>query len=572
MRRQGSLDVLLTGAVTVLGCVLFAATARWLNPDIGYANSFNCDTWYFFGLQLNFHEIYNWKLYYQAFRFPALVPWIFLANRLNYETLNALKFFAYLIITSAGFFWFSARLFGTRVAAVVTVLFCCSTAFLGVLSSDYVTAAGVAWISLFLGATSEAAYAARPAWWGVVAGCFFGLAFYTHIPIALFVFSVPLIYFAGPDAGKGPAGFARYAAGGAAGFALMSAVCGLYNVSLGGDWFFLGPEIRYALVLARDAAASRPYRPAGFMWLIRETTVLTMLIGVLSSLAVLSLNLRHSNNRNTNLAAVVYLLIAVVTMGWEISGRTLLQMNVYAPWVFPTLFMAIGAALWQVKALREMSRQDFAVMLFVMAGILLFISTRLDAGPAQGAGPYFLRVALGGMFVLSSVIFRSSTAGLIAPACLTLFIAASYPSLNGYGSIPWYPGHILPGRDMTVQAAQAIQVLQRAGLTGSPAFWLDLAQPERMAIPRSYLYCSNFSAGFPSLNPGSGEESQYPAVTRQSVGEKRSLVVIASGQQVGELAAQRLRAIGFDSTSVGEWPIGSGRLKSTVAILRLTSR
>src|SRR5262249_42145916 len=63
--------------------------------------------------------------------------------------------------------------------------------------------------------------------------------------------------------------------------------------------------------------------------------------------------------------------------------------------------------------------------------------------------------------------------------------------------------------------------------------------------------------------------SQFPAVTNKSFGDKRDLVVIASGEHIGELASRRLRAIGFDSTTVGEWPIGSGTLKSTVAVLRL---
>ena len=142
--------------LTVLGCIAFAAIARLLNRDIGYANGFGCDSWYFFGLQFNYHDIYRWQRPYQVFRFPALIPWIFLGNRLDYETLNALKFFSYLTLTGAGVFWFSVRLFEARVAVMITVLFCCSTAFLGVLSHDYVTAAGVTWISLFIGATAEA--------------------------------------------------------------------------------------------------------------------------------------------------------------------------------------------------------------------------------------------------------------------------------------------------------------------------------------------------------------------------------------------------------------------------------
>ena len=400
------------GVLTVFGCVLFAAFARLLNPEIGYANGFNCDSWYFFGLQFNFHDIYDWQRPYQVYRFPALIPWIFLGNRIDYETLNAVKFFTYLTLTAAGVFWFCARLFQARVATIVTVLFCCSTAFLGVLSHDYVTAAGVAWISLFVGATAEAAYSQRKASWGIAAGWFFGMALYTHIPIVLFVFSVPLLALAGPHSGTRVRDFTRYAVGGTAGFALLTVICGLYNRSLGGDLFFLGPEIRYAFQLTKNASMSSEFRGSGFRWM-GETTSLWLEFGVVTSLAVLLLNVRQLHDRNSVFAAVTYLLVGTVTIGWEISGRILLQTNVYGPWGYPALLLAIGAALRHVKVLREVVWWKLVILLVVCGGVLL-VAARTDAEVIDPVRPVLLRILLGGAFILSLLALRTSKAGLLA--------------------------------------------------------------------------------------------------------------------------------------------------------------
>jgi hypothetical protein len=558
-----SLPALPAGLVFLV-CILFAGLARLLNANIGYANEFNCDSWYFFGLQFNFRELYDLRRFYQTFRFPALVPWIFLGDRIPYETLNAIRFFTYLAITCAGFLWFNTRMFGPKVAALVTVLFCCSTGFLGVLSNDYVTAAGVAWTSLFAGSTVEAGHSRHPLAWGIAAGILFGMCFYTHIPIVFFVFTIPLLYFTASEHEVNINGFARYAAGCAAGFVLMSAVCGLYNWSLGGSWFFLGAEIRISILLARDAAASAMDRVAGFGWLTREATVVSMELGVIAAIAVILINLRDSNTRTSNLVSAVYLLPAAVTMGWEASGRIILQNNVYAPWIYPTLFAVFGAALSRLRAVREISWPALTGTVLVLAGTLL-LAARTDVSAVPPDRLFVLKVVFGSAFAVSLLALYPWRAGIIAALALALFVAVSYPT--GYGRFPWVAsGH--QGRDMALQAAQALRRLDELHLTEIPAFWIKGSPPETIAVPRSFFHCAGFGASFPSLAPGAGFESYFSAVTAGMVGSARTLVVIAPGENLAAVAAPRLRRIGFESTSLGEWHIGSGELRNTMAVLR----
>jgi hypothetical protein len=557
----------LAGALTVVGCCVFAGAARWLNDNIGYANAFGCDCWYFFGIHLNFHEIYNSKRFYQAFRFPALVPWIFLGGRIPYEALNALRFFTYFVMTCAGCLWYSTRLFGAKVAAVITVLFCCSTGFLGVLSTDYVTAAGVAWASLLVGTTVQAGCSRRPLTWGVLSGIFFGMCFYTHIPIVLFIFAVPLLFFAAPEQTARFKRFAFYAVGGMAGFGFMTAVCGLYNWSLGGSWLFLGPEIRYALSLTKDASLNAPYLSAGLAWMTTEATVVSMELGVLASLAVLLVNLGRPHARTSNVVAAVYLSTAAMTMGWQLSGRVLIAyQNVFAPWIYPTLLAAFGAALSRLKAVHDMSWPALAGTLVLAACALLF-AARSDVSTVPGGRLLASKVAFGLVFALSLVTVHRSRAGIAAVPALALFMAVNYP--NGYGSFPWAAPAGQRGRDMAVQAARALRKLDELHLAEIPAFWVNLSQPETVAIPRSFLYCYNFGGSFPSLSPGDGFEAAYSPLTKNMIGSTRTLVVIAPGTNLAALAAPRLRTIGLDSTSLGEWPIGSGGLRNTMAVLRL---
>ena len=559
--------VVLASLLTFIGCVAFAFVARALNADIGYANGLGCDAWYFFGIQHNFHEIYNLEMFYQPFRFPALMPWIFLGNRIPYEALNALKFFAYFAITCAGILWFSVRLFGPKVAALITVLFCCSTGFLGVLSTDFVTAAGVAWASLLVGATVEAGHSRRPLRWGIVAGLLFGMCVYTHIPIAFFVFAIPLLYFSAPAQNVQINRFALYLAGCAVGFCIVSAMCGLYNVSLGGSWFFLGAEIRYALLLARDTSHSAAYRGVGVEWMWKEATVVSMELGVIASVAVLLVNTRTSNARASNVVASVYLLTAAVALGWQLSGRTLLNTNVFSPWIYPTLVAALGAALSRLKAVDETSWPVLTGLLGLAAGALLVAaSTNVSTVPVDRL--LALKIEFGLAFVIALVVLHRSWAGLIAVLALVAFTAVNYPT--EYGSVPWVSPDAR-GRDMAAQAAQALWKLDELHVTERPAFWVDASRPETVAVPRSFLYCADFGGSFPSLAPlpGGWFESYFAPMTRETIGAARHLVVIAPGTNLAALAAPRLRRIGFESTSLGEWPIGSGALRNTMAVLRL---
>jgi hypothetical protein len=577
-------------AAAVALCVGFAQSTRFVNETIGYANGFNCDSWYFLGLQLDFARFYDAGAY-QSLRFPAILPWSYLGEVLPYEALNAFKFLTYATLTSVGFMWFSMRLYGVRVAVLTTVLFCCSTAFLGVLSHDYLTAAGLAWISLLLGASVEAGRSRFVLPWSILAGALYAMCFYTHLPTGLFVFAVPLLFFAvAPDFPHSKRRrFAIHLAGCVAGFVTISTVFGLYNLSLGGSFIYIGPQIEIAL------EAERSFRSAiGFESLFRTEGIVPIIVTALVGSTILVVQERRRLAGNARaIAGITCLVTSAFVLSWELSGRVLLQQNVYAPWVYPVLFAGLGAMLSRVSSIQTMSKGAFlgavgAIIITLFAAAATTRDANTDEVLLRG------KIAAGATFLMIFAAFAKKRYGSVVLLPLTCLVVFSFPTNAGagslpimYGSAPWYAeSHLM--KEMTLQAAKAVDRYRSLKIEGIPAFWIGASQPEVVAVPRSYLQCLNFAGSFPDKSVGNeGLESwfgPFGADTIQGTQPPRAhhlrawprsgpvpptLVVVANGTRLGQQAARSLRDMGVASTIVGEWPIGSGELRTSMAVLKL---
>jgi hypothetical protein len=569
-RAGGSRDIR-TAVAMVLVCILFSTAARAFNQEIGYANSYGCDAWYFLGIDLSFPDLYASGRFYQTFRFPALLPWIYLGDVVPYEVLNIVKFVAYFTITSAAFMWFNFRLFGLRVAILVTILFCCSTSFLGVLSHDYLTGAGLAWISLLIGTTVEAGRSRRWRLWSIASGALFGTCLYTHLPTALFIFAIPIFVLA-LHAGTGPAPSRRlagYVVGCLIGFALISLVFGLYNMSLGGTFYYVGNQIQIAIRLLNAEANSTTGRLAGFGWLRTESIVAiiaTMLLG--SALLVRRERLRVVGNP-AGASALIGFVTTSLVLGWELSGRVLLQYNVYGPWVYPVIFAAVGGMLSRLEALRRLSDGAFWAIVFVILG-LLFSAAVMKRDVSADQFLLEARVACGIAFIVTFVFLAKSRAGVLVLVPLAGLMVFSFPT--SYGATPWYTGQGT-AKAMTLQAANALRIYRSLNTHKNPVFWVGASTPEVISVPRSFLQCGNFAGSFPDTSVGKrGWENSFPPLKRETLGDGAILVVVATGSGLGQSAAATIGQLGVKSEILGEWPIGAGTLNTSMAVLKLESR
>jgi hypothetical protein len=571
-------------AAAVTLCVGFAQSTRFVNETIGYANGLNCDPWYFVGLQLDFARFYDSGAY-QSLRFPALLPWSYLGEVLPYEALNALKFLTYSTLTSVGFMWASMRLYGVRVAVLTTVLFCCSTAFLGVLSHDYLTAAGLAWISLLLGSTVEAGRSRFVLPWSIFAGALYATCFYTHLPTGLFVFAVPLLFFAvSPDFPHSKrTRFAIHLAGCAAGFVAISTALGLYNLSLGGSFIYIGPQIDIALTLASPSVA-------GFEWL-RTEGIIPIIVTALAGSTILVIQERKRLAGNARaIAGITCLVTSILVLSWELSGRILLQQNVYGPWVYPVVFAGVGGMLSRVSSIRTMSKGAFLAWVGAII-ITLFAAAATTRDENTDEMLLLGKIAAGATFLLIFAAFAKRRYGSVVLLPLTCLVVFSFPTT--VGSAPWYTStDSYLAKEMTLQAAKAMDRYRSLKIEGIPAFWVGASQPEVIAVPRSYLQCLNFAGSFPDVSVGNeGLEpwfGPFGADTIRGTQPPRAhhlrawprsgwrvpptLIVVARGTRLGQQAARSLRDMGVASTIVGEWPIGSGELRTSMAVLKLQTQ
>ena len=230
--------------LTILTALISVFIVRLLNNAVGYANYDGCDYWYFFGLYQDYHQIRIWYPWaYQLYRYPALVPWIYLGSHMSVTQFHDLKFWTYLLIAAGSFSFSAIRLRGSIRGFVISILFSCSTLVLGTLSTDYVTGAGLAWVCLVFAATVHGARSSGRRYWALLVGALYACCVYTHIPIIMFTFSLPFLFFATYEGDRALRQFITFNAWGILGFLAASMALGMYSVFIGNEFFFFRNEV-----------------------------------------------------------------------------------------------------------------------------------------------------------------------------------------------------------------------------------------------------------------------------------------------------------------------------------------
>jgi hypothetical protein len=389
---------------------------------------------------------------------------------------------------------------------------------------------------------------------------------YTHLPTGLFIFAVPAFFCAAADRIGQPlrVRFAFYVAGCLIGFVVISVVLGLYNMSLGGTFYYVDSQVRFALRMLSGEAG----RTSGFGSLRTEGAVPLILVMIGASARVLWRERGVIVGNPAGTAAAACFATAVVVLVWELSGRILLQANVYGAWIFPTLFAGIGAVLSRVAALGRMQNRAFVFCVCAILCLLLAAAVTARGAKADDA-LLAAKAACGVGFLLAFTMLEESPKGGLVLLPLIGLVVCSFPTSSG--SSPWYAGTSTMTKDMTLQAANALRIYHDLGTHELPAFWVDAREPEVTAIPRSYLFCLDFPASFPDVGTGQGE-GPFPPLTKEALHGAKMLVLVAKGSGLGRIAAPTLDRLGFHSQVVGEWPIGAGALNTSMAVLRLEPR
>jgi hypothetical protein len=417
--------------LAVLTVLISVCIVRLLNNAVGYANYNGCDYWYFFGLYQGYNKFRNWyPQAYQLFRYPALVPWIYLGGHMSVTRFHDLKFWTYLLIAVGSFSFSAIRLLGPIRGSVISILFSCSTLVLGALSTDYLTGAGLAWVCLVIAATIHGAQSPGWRYWALLVGAFYACCVYTHIPIIMFTFSLPLLFFATYEGDRALRKFIGFNVWGIVGFLAASVALGLYSACIGNEFFFFRNELVASLSFFNPRFYPKPYADP-FVWFSRDTNIPVIFFGLILSLISLGgrlLGRLRFGDRPRMILMIIYLAVAMLCILWELTGHIVLQENVYAPWIYPTVFMAIGAALPPLPVRSVVAM--WSLLCIPVACVLIWAATRVD--PAY---PFVWRYAMCGIFVVAMLAWKFRFAGAASIVAASLLFAMSYPT--GYGSGSW---------------------------------------------------------------------------------------------------------------------------------------
>ena len=545
---------LVTNAIVIASVFVI----KHLNQNVGYSNGGGCDPWYFFGL---YQDYFNLRLVvggaYQFNRFPALLPWIFLGPHISAVALTEAKFWTYLLISSVCFSYAAIALFGARSGPLTSILFLGSTLFIGALSTDFVTGAGLAWECALIATTVRAAKSELPATWLVLAGALCACCIYTHIPMAMFIFSTPLYLFLRSPRPtiKDLAGFLLWMI---VGFLMMTLALCLVSLLLKGDFIFFRKEF----LAAFNYLAQTYPRPRVPQWFSYDTNIPVFGLAAATSLLILfRLAFRRAIMEFPAflIPALVYLAVAILCFGFEFSNRMVLQDNVFAPWMLPSAFLAIGSALSLVKLPNRALSMSLCV---AVAVVLVWAASRMNPGL-----DYWWRyiLAAGALVPLVLPLGAWSTTGVTV--CISALLMITYPT--GYGSLPWYQAslHEQGFYELVRRAHRFITI--HSG-ERSPSFWISakrssVGDPGLVALtaPESFFECGEFPASYPSPQiEREGLDQYFPdlqaAVRDQYVSPDRPLFIIAPGHDLVASASGALNSVGLSAVPLDETEIAPG--------------
>ena len=549
----------LTTNAIVIAAVLIA---KLLNENIGYSNSSGCDSWYFFGVYQDYFHLRAMFLPtapYQFDRFPAILPWIFLGPRVSAVALTEAKFWTYFLISSGSFSYAAITLFGARIGPLISILFLGCTLFIGSLSTDYVTGAGLAWECALIAASIQAARSERHAPWLILAGMLGAFCVYTHSPMAMFIFSTPLYLFLRPKP------TVKYLANSVmlmmVGFFVTTIVLCVASSLLYGNFFFFKNEL---LTTFRFVIGSQYYArpmPDTLQWFSYDANIPVFLLAAAASLLTLvRLGLRRAIMASPNMAipALIYLAVFILCFGWEFSGRIILQQNVYAPWMLPSVFLAIASAL----SLATFANRPLSIVL-CMAVALVLVWT---AGRANPGIDYWWRYILAAAAVLSLALPFRAWSTALATGCILALLGIDYPT--GYGELSWFPRD-WNGKALYELAKRAHQFITVHTGNERPRFWIGgdfegLGDPLMVAVaaPLSFLECSGFPQNYPSLQANGRSWQQTPnllaAVRNHYISAGQRLFVIAHGHDLVASASHAFHSAGLSVTPLDETEITPG--------------
>jgi hypothetical protein len=259
--------------------------------------------------------------------------------------------------------------------------------------------------------------------------------------------------------------------------------------------------------------------------------------------------------------------VVVLCFGFEFGGRVVLQENVFAPWMLPPAFLAIGSTL----SLSGSPNSALSKVLCIAAAfVLVWAAYRMDRRL-----DFWWRYALAAGAVLCLVLPLGGWSSATVTACVLGLLAITYP--RSYEYSPWFASWDKRAFYEVVGRAHRFVTVHFGDPKPAPsvgtrlAFWVsgDIANPlgdplfVSIAAPRSFFECEVFAASYPSLHI-QHEKWNAPfqdlsvAVADQYISPGRRLFIIARGHDLVASASNVFHSVGLDAVPLDETEVAPG--------------
>jgi hypothetical protein len=440
-------------ALAALPWLLIAYDDSWL-----YSTPGSIDAWLYHGYLRNYPA-------YVASLFPGTyygsrLGWI-LPGHLAYTVLPPLaaNLVLHLVVYYAALaaaYVVGRRLFGEAVGFLVAISIGTNTALLVAFGWDYVDGAVIAYS---LGAVAFALCAAVPgasSAWLIAAGAATAGAVHSNLVTILILPLAPVAYLvrARPGLRVAVVALAWMVTGGV----FVTALMGLVNLSVGGDFAFFMPSIRWALAAGPPTHFRDPfYFPASLRLIVPTTTL------VAATVAGLSGRLR----RNELAALALLAWIAIAMLASDLSGTALLATQYYANWLLPySLLVLLPLVLGHRQPGRLIWIWAAVLIVSGLSGIENVMPISLGFGNERTWLPLQWWALLAAILVIMTVAAVQRQSTLLATSWLVVFSAATAVAAH---SLTIRPDP--RGKDLFVTINDVVSAFATNVASERPLFW-----------------------------------------------------------------------------------------------------
>ena len=540
------------GILLALPAVLAALNSTWLYNSPGAI-----DPWVYFGYFLYlkpFKATFFPNLYYGS-RLPWLLPGYLVHRMFDVTTAKYVLHFSFYYMAVFSFYWLLKRAVGQRSALMGALVFGTHAAFLSEIGWDYVDGAGLTYNLVGLACMARAASERRPWPWLMLGGAAVAAMFYTNLFLIAFVPFVPALYIflkLKIPGGVNWLALLRLVGWFGAGFLLLTSVLGVANRALDGRLWFYAPSVTAFLGLSSH---TNPWRVSGLEWLRGASWLGVPAMTAMAGVLYIALGVRRrSLGRGDFKTFFVFLFLTELAgmIVWYSIGGVGLQLNYYASYLLPSMFLAVGCML----AIPMERWQSWVYWLWLLAVASAFaLTTQMGEG------------------ILAYRLHKPGFAAMVACGAIALVIKVSLPprwlalvvALCGlwvyqvaFGGMARPTAAAPDSFARIVDSARAVSPHMHANPV---LFWYDIREPagwEFNAVNAIYLW------GYTQIG------NQFPAIASGVTLQAGRTGVILSGRgQVLEQANQALRSLHLKADSIEEDTINRGSITYRLIFFRL---